>query len=271
MVKKNIKKYFSKSAATYDENAAMQSAIEDKLIGMMSDTMTATDALDLGAGTCSGALKLIDRFDIDRLTVCDIAHGMMTYAKKKNEQCSSVMDYVTADMEHLPFKENMFDLVYSSSAAHWVPDIWRLFNSARGLLKENGTFCFSAFGDDSLQELRAAFEEAYIKAGLEPREHVNRFHPFHEIVLKLKQAGFNSMTTEIEKVKVSYESVMDLLRSLKGIGSHMVYASSDDKNSRTRYLGKSFLRDVIEIYEKNCMKNDKVFATYNIYYFIVKE
>ena len=283
MSKTKLKKHFSKSAETYDANASLQKYIEDKLIGKLIDTKIITGrVLDVGAGTGSGARKISRTFPETSVIACDIAYGMMRYAKVESgmdkvllnssppsrggdkgvgEINNYSIEYVTADMESLPFKKNTFDVVYSSSAVHWLNDLNKLILRVKEILNDDGLFCFSTFGDDTLKELVSSFNAAYNAANIRKREHVNRFSSLNEIILMLTRAGFNNIKTEVEVKKMGYPNARELLKSLKAIGSHK---SSDS----ARFLGKDFLHNVFNAYESNFQKNGGTFATYVVYYFI---
>lgn len=265
MNKDRTKKYFSKSASTYDNHADLQKYIKDRLIEKLltKDISKHETILDIGAGTASGARKLKETYPDAFATASDIAHGMMKHAKKNTQGGDSTIEFVTADMERLPFKDNSFDLVYSSSAAHWVNDLKRLFMRTDEIVKDNGVFCFSTFGKKTLRELKICFDMAYEKSSKDSREHLNRFTPLEEIIIDLNRSGFNDISVEVEKKKMYYHDLSDLLKKLKAIGSHTTDAN-------TRYLGKDFIKLASEIYEQNFSEDQKVYATYVVYYLICR-
>jgi malonyl-CoA O-methyltransferase len=264
LVKANVKRHFSKSAVTYDENASLQRQIEDRLIGKVTAAdLKPAKILDIGAGTGSGAKKLRAVYPDSKVFACDIAHGMMKYAKGPDSDERDGLFFLTADMESLPFKGDTFDIVYSSAAAHWLVEPQDLFFDAKRILKGDGVFCFSTFGPYTLYELNKSFDDAYKESNKEPSEHVNRFTPFEEVILKLRRAGFDDIKAEVEEKKITYPKVIDLLKSLKAIGSHRTDTSSG-------YLGREFLKRVFDIYEKNFKENNDIFATYIVYYFVCR-
>jgi malonyl-CoA O-methyltransferase len=265
LIKAKAKKHFSKSALSYDKNAELQKYMEDKLIGkLVSAGMSAESILDIGAGTGGGALKLYGIHPQANVTACDIAHGMMKHARHCNTTREKAIKLITADMEYLPFKEGMFDIVYSNAAVHWAEDLGRLFGEAKKALKPGGVLCFSTFGQNTLEELVYSFDEAYLDIKKERRDHVNRFASLDEVIIKLKRAGFNDIAIEVEKKRLYYQNVKDLLKKLKAIGSHR-------NDLDIRFLGRDFFNGVFDIYEKNFKENDKIYATYVVYYLVCKE
>lgn len=261
MVKNRAKRHFSKSAATYDEHAALQRDIEDKLIQKFTPYVTEPGMiLDIGAGTCAGSKKLSEVYPASSVVASDIAHGMMKHARRSSDECA-LFGHVTADMERLPFKADTFDVIYSSAAAHWGIDQRELFERVNTILKAGGTFCFSTFGADTLPELDRSFSEAYRVSGIEAKRHVNKLAPFDEIVIELSRAGFCSIKSEIEERRVTYPDVKALMRSLKAIGSHRTDGGSG-------FLGRRLLDRMISAYEKEFGTDDGIYATYVVYYFI---
>jgi malonyl-CoA O-methyltransferase len=264
-MKEKIKKYFSKSALTYDKNASLQRYLGDKLIAkLVSANKAPQNILDIGAGTACDSVKLSNICPNAKIVVCDIAHGMMKYAKRRSIEITDQLGIVTADMEHLPFAEDQFDVVYSNAAMQWVDDIRKVFVNTKKILKNGGTFCFSTFGPYTLDELDCSFDETYKYFKKERMDHINKFIPFEEIILELRKAGFAEITAEVEKKTITYKNVKELFKSLKSIGSH-----KDDLNKGL--MGKEFLHKVFEIYESKFKKDDGIYATYVVYYFTCTE
>lgn len=264
-MKEKIKKFFSKSALTYDENATLQRYLGDKLIKkLISTDIDPKNILDIGAGTACDSVKLSEIYPSAKLVVCDIAHGMMKYVKRRCDDNNDPLGIVTADMEHLPFAEDKFDVIYSNAALQWVDDIRKVFSDTQKILKEGGRFCFSTFGPYTLDELHVSFDETYKYFNKERSEHINKFAPFEKIIFELRKADFHDITAEVEKKVVTYKNVKDLLKSLKAIGSH-----KDDLNKGL--MGKDFLNKVFEIYESKFKKDGGIYATYIVYYFTCTE
>jgi SAM-dependent methyltransferase len=61
---------------------------------------------------------------------------------------------VLADEELIPFEEGTFDLVISNLALHWVNDLPGVLTQIRRVLKPDGLFLASMFGEETLWELR---------------------------------------------------------------------------------------------------------------------
>ena len=59
-----------------------------------------------------------------------------------------------ADEEDLPFEDGEFDLVISNLNLHWVNDLQGCFQRINQILKPDGVFLASLFGDQSLLELQ---------------------------------------------------------------------------------------------------------------------
>ena len=73
---------------------------------------------------------------------------------------------------------------------------------------------FTTFGPDTLIELRRAWHAA------DDRPHVHGFLDMHDLGDMLMRAGFADPVLDVERLTLTYDEVMDVLRDLKRLGAH---------------------------------------------------
>lgn len=166
---------------------------------------------------------------------------------------------VIADDEFLPFKEGSFDLIVSSLNFQHVNLIPQFLLQVKNLLKPNGIFIASFFGEENLSELaHSIFEtENEIYGGISPR-----MPPTIEVKTAahlLQKAGFKSPISDFEKIEVSYENPLKLLRDLKMMGQ----GNALNKRSR-RFFTKNFLQQLCKKYIEKYSDEDGVKASFEI-------
>lgn len=90
------------------------------------------NALDVGCGTGLSTIALQEI--AEHVTGTDNSHEMITVAQVKNEE---KIPYFHAPAEHLPFKDQSFDLLTICGAINWI-DRTQFFPEAKRVLKEKG-------------------------------------------------------------------------------------------------------------------------------------
>lgn len=123
-----------------------------------------------------------------------------------------------ADEEHLPYGENIFDLILSAGSLHWVNDLPGAMIQIRRVLKKDGLFMAMLPGGETLKELRESLEKAEIKVtgGVSPR--VSPFLDVRDAGALLQRTGFAMPVADSELLTVHYAAPIDLLHDLRGMG-----------------------------------------------------
>lgn len=101
--------------------------------------------LDLGSGAgndCFVARAVVG--DNGKVTGLDMTEPMI---RKARENCSKLgyenVEFVSGDIEEMPFNANEFDVVISNCVLNLVPDKSKAFNEIFRVLKPGGHFCVS--------------------------------------------------------------------------------------------------------------------------------
>lgn len=167
---------------------------------------------------------------------------------------------VLCDEEFLPFRDGSIDLVVSALALQFVNDLPGALIQIRRALKPDGLFMATLAGGQTLFELREALltAEEEIEGGASPR--VLPFADVRECGGLLQRAGFALPVADSEMVKVTYKSLVDLMRDLRGMGATNIL-----KARTRRPLKRATLARAAKVYsEKFAAKGGRIEATFEL-------
>jgi malonyl-CoA O-methyltransferase len=120
---------------------------------------------------------------------------------------------VCADAGLLPLADASVDLIVSNLMLQWCnPDA--VFAEFRRVLAPHGLLSFSAFGPDTLRELRTAWDQ------VDSHSHVHHFIDMHDLGDALVRAGFASPVLDVERYVLKYLTVRKVAEDLKATGAH---------------------------------------------------
>jgi len=209
--------------------------------------------LDAGVGTGEAVAPLMRRYKKSRLVVLDLSERMLAKATCHGSLLRKP-ELVCADIEHLPFCEDSFELIFSSLTLQWCNDLQATMADILRVLKPGGLLMFSTFGPDTLKELRSCWSQ------IDDAVHVNEFTDMHDVGDGLLQAGFADPVMEAETITVNYESIDKLMADLRGIG-----ANATAEGGRAGLTAPSVLTKLRQAYE--IYRVDKLLpASYEVVY-----
>jgi malonyl-CoA O-methyltransferase len=245
-----IRRSFDRAAAGYDQAAALQRRVADRLMRVVDGAPPRI--LDAGCGTGYGTAALMARFPQATLFAFDLAPGMLAATRARVPQAPSTC----ADVQALPFADACMDMVWSSLMLQWCNRTDLAFADVHRCLASGGRFVFSTFGPETLRELRESFADG--------RTHVSRFSAAEELRTQLAAAGFADIRIEIAEEQLYYPDVRSLMLELKAIGAHNATAG------RARGLtGRHGWQAMLANYERH--RSDKgLMATYELFYVSVR-
>ncbi len=254
-----VRRAFDRAADSYEQFAVLQNEVCNRLLEKLEIVNIAPEfILDAGAGTGWAIPTLFERYRKAQVVALDLSENML---KKSGERGGFFRSphLVCADIEHLPFANNSFDLVYSSLSLQWCNDLNAALLEAKRVLKPDGLFVFSTFGPDTLKELRYSWSK------VNEISHVNQFIDMHDIGDALLHDGFAEPVMEAEILTLTYDTVDEIMHDLKAIGAN-VTAEPEKGNQAVKGLSaKSTLQTVRREYER-FRQNDLLPATYEIIY-----
>nr|MBA3755446.1 malonyl-ACP O-methyltransferase BioC [Nitrosomonas sp.] len=216
--------------------------------------------VDAGSGTGYGSQQLAKRYPASQLIAVDIAWAMLSYARPETAWWQRLLplqqrtDYVCADIEQIPFKNESVGMIWSNLAFQWCNDLEHTFAEMHRILRTDGLLMFSTFGPDTLKELRQSF------AQVDTFSHVNRFIDMHDIGDLLVHNGFSTPVMDMEYITLTYPDVMSVMRDLKAIGAHNVLLGR-----RQGLTGKNLWKKAADQYEK-LRRDGKLPATFEVVY-----
>lgn len=259
--KKQLRTAFERAANSYDQAAVLQREISNRMLARLEYIKYRPDVIiDAGSGTGYGSQQLAKRYPNSQLIAVDIAWAMLSHARPNTAWWQRLLplqqrtDYVCADIEQIPFKNESVGMVWSNLALQWCNDLEHTFAELHRILRTDGLFMFSTFGPDTLKELRQSFAQA------DTFSHVNRFIDMHDIGDLLVHNGFSTPVMDMEYITLTYSDVIGVMRDLKAIGAHNVL-----QGRQQGLMGRNKWQKAINAYEK-LRRDGKLPATFEVVY-----
>lgn len=257
LVTEYVRRAFSNSASHYDALSGMQYEIGRELISKIELPLTPSlnkeggdvkppCMVDIGMGTGKLTNRLAVSFSEAKVIGLDLADGMVAQAKRTYETFQSVQGNATA----LPFPDGHFDLAFSNLAYQWVEDISAAFKETYRVLKPDGKFYATIFGERTLAELFESLEHSGTGRSF------RRLHSRETIEAALQAAGFRDIEISVEMTKTQFETMSGLLRWLKDIGANVL--------NRKTYLGPRHLHKAGEYYQQHFSGRWGVAASFEV-------
>jgi ubiquinone/menaquinone biosynthesis C-methylase UbiE len=172
----------------------------------------ARQVLDVGCGTGAMAVAAAGRWPSVVVDGVDASDGMLAIARRElDERPKRVRDrvrYAQGYADRLPFDDGTFDVVLSAFVLQLVPSRPRALREMRRVLRPGGRLAYVRWlqGDTTLAA-DAAYDEALVAAGLEPRDTAND-HPDlaspGAAVAQLRNAGFRGVAARIDRLEHAF-------------------------------------------------------------------
>lgn len=262
--KSRVRDSFDRAAETYDAAAVLQKFVRTEMLSRLDlVAMQPTRILDAGCGTGHASAALMKKYPKAELVSLDLALGMLRKTQSVNASFANRIKRVfgqaqqnllCADVEQLPLADASVDMIFSNLAIQWCNDLDAAFAGMHRVLRTDGLLTFSTLGPDTLKELRAASKTDAARVS------VSRFFDMHDIGDALVRAGFSAPVLDVERVVLTYENAIDVMRDLKAIGAH------NAADGRGRGLqGRDFLKKITANYEQ-FRREDKLPATFEVVY-----
>lgn len=165
-----------------------------------------------------------------------------------------------AGLDPLPLEEGTFDLAVSAFELHWANDPLGQLVQLRRALRPDGLMMAVLFGGRTLHELRASLAEAEVETtgGLSPR--VAPMGEVRDLGALLQRAGFAMPVADTERLSVSYETPLHLMRELRAMGETSVLTGR-----RRQPLRRETLARACSVYAENFPAADgRIAATFEL-------
>jgi len=210
--KRQVAQHFSRAAQSYDRAASIQQRAVTALLHKLP--ALSGHWLDIGCGT-GVALPHLRLKGANRVTGIDLAEGMLEAAASHADPQT---DLLLADADDLPLPDCSADGVISSLMLQWSEAPEETLKEWRRVMKPGSRIAIATLLPGTQRELQQAW------GAIDDRPHVNEFEAPERLNHALTQAGFTDIVFEQDCLTEYYDSVPDLLRSLKAIGATNVNA-----------------------------------------------
>jgi malonyl-CoA O-methyltransferase len=245
---KQVRRAFSRAAASYDAAAHVQRNAQARLLeslDYLDDPALARKppqrVLDLGCGTGAASVALQKRWPKAQILSMDLALPMLQHTRaacKRWNPFVQVPQPLCADARALPLAEGSVDVIFSNLCLQWVEDLGAVLNGFRRALRPQGLLLFSTFGPETLWELRNAF--AYADAA----PHVSPFVDIAGMGDALVNAGFFQPVVDREEDITHYPQLTALMHELRALGATNALA-----NRRSSLTGRGRFAAAATAYE----------------------
>lgn len=209
-----VQRAFERAAERYDSAAGIQRLICKQLLARLGslteDSWQPERWLDAGCGTGYALPLLQARYPNAAAIALDLATAML-------ERTGGQWPRIAADIEQLPLGNRSINLFWSSLTVQWC-ELARVLAEARRVLRPGGRLAMATLGDDTFHELRAAF------AGVDKHRHTISFHTPAEVNALASQAGFAACTVHRHTEIAYFDTLRELLRSVKTVGANQLGA-----------------------------------------------
>ena len=241
LAKQQIARQFSRAAGTYDLAAQLQNEMASQLIDAIPADLKGT-LVELGCGT-GWALEQIAMLDRFELTAFDIAPGMIEVAQQRVPSAT----FHCCDLEETTLPDHWADLIFTSSSIQWC-DTTTALREIKRIGKPGGYFLGSTFGPGTFAELRSAWQAAG-----DQQSRVHDFDSCDTIESALREQGFTNIAVRAEDHQLEFDSVDDLLQSIKQIG-----ATNASTSRQTGLLGTQRYREFRSVLQQRLELNGKL-------------
>lgn len=259
--RRQVRSSFDRHADEYEEYAQVQRWVADQLMRLQElGGGSPRSLLDIGCGTGILLRSLAERYPHALVSGIDLAPGMVTAARAallgRNDA-----EIRVGDAEQLPYADERFQLVVSTSTYQWLEQLSTAFGEVYRVLEAGGVFRFALFGERTLWELKESYRDALNRYDREASDRTHTFLGQPEVVAALAGEGFSEIRVWTELEIEYHPDVPALLRSLKRIGAGN--ASPDKPRSLAE---RRVMLTMMQLYGEKHGKKEGIPATYEVIY-----
>jgi malonyl-CoA O-methyltransferase len=241
-LKPRVAQQFSKASKRYAQAAKIQKEIAE----FTRSAMPSNDGFILDIGCASGEhSKTLGK----KVLGVDLALGMVQQASKNHAQSAVTesadpppwINWINADMDHLPLVSESVDQVFSSMALQWSTRPSDCLSEIFRVLKKEGTACLMFPVEGAFWQIK----HAYAQSGLN-----HTLHPLNteqEWTQAAVHCGFQKVVSSTHRFVDERADFLDLLRTNSKVGAS---ASSNQNGNEITPLSKSRLNTLAERYPK---------------------
>lgn len=248
----SVTERFSKASSSYHQAATVQQQVGRNLLAY-NPIRKSQLTLDLGCGPGTFAPQL-KKFS-EHLIAVDLSAEMLRQCQANEPDVIAIQ----ADAQHLPLPDNSVDLIFSSLAIQWIPNMKSLFDDVYRVLKPGGSMVFTSVCEGSLWQLKKAWRK------VDEFDHVNKFASRVDIERAAKEAKLEKAIGVIRPHTFWYSDIKELFGSIRDVGANTVLGSK-----RKGLIGRQSWQQFSRAYE-SFRTDDGLPLTYQIYYGVVSK
>jgi malonyl-CoA O-methyltransferase len=259
-----VRRHFTRAAPTYSDAAVLAREVERRMLERLDYVkIEPVRIVDAGCGPGAGLRELGLRYPAAQRIGLDATAAMLqgvlgSFTLKERARAffgGTGARLVCADMRAMPLADGACDMVWSNFGLAFAGEPQAALREFSRVLKPGGLLMFSAYGPDTLRELRAAFAAAGTHA------HVHDFADMHDLGDMLAGSGFATPVMDMEMLTLTYDSVAALARDLRASGQTNALAA------RHRGLtGKHAWRRMLAAYERMRQHDGRLPASFEVVY-----
>ncbi len=199
--------------------------------------------MDAGCGSGRLTAKLIERLPHGEVVGVDLSRNMLTQAAEHLRNFAGRIEFVQADLAHLPF-DSEFDVIFSTASFHWVLDHEALFRSLARALKPGGRIEAQCGGGPNLENIHRRVKtlmdtpkyRRFFASWTYPWE----FGDAETTAERMRNAGFVNVQTSLEAASFRLGSVEEYREFMGPVILRPYMNAIDDEGLR-----QDFLEDIV--------------------------
>jgi len=121
---------------------------------MLDATEVGTDTILLDVGCGSGGSSELAKERGAEVHGIDVAEGLLSFAIQRVPEGI----FQVADIEHLPYEDNMFDVIYAANSLQYSEDRIAALHELKRVCKPNGRIIAGLFGQPEKVDFRIVFK-----------------------------------------------------------------------------------------------------------------
>lgn len=233
-----IKRRFNRAASTCENHDVLQREVQQELLQRLDFYLEKPEVVvDIGAGTGQGTALLKKRYPKATVIALDLSLAMLR-ASHKHRSRWRPFRCVAGNAAALPLPDRSADVLHANLCFQWSDKLFDLFKELNRVLKPGGFLVFSAFGPDTLKELRAAW------AAADDQPHVGQFLDMHDMGDRMLHAGIHNPVLDISRYTLTYDTPHGLFQDLQGLG-----ATNASAHRRRTLTGKKRFQAMLDAYD----------------------
>ncbi|WP_419811576.1 methyltransferase domain-containing protein [Bacterioplanoides sp.] len=259
--KKQVARQFSRAAASYDQAATIQQQAIEQLLTFLPNKPNNDLGhwLDIGCGT-GAAFKPLLNAGIRHVTGVDLAEGMLQFAQQQFSQSPQIqqLEFIQADADVLPFHDGSKQGIFSSLMLQWSENPLHTLHEWQRVLAPGSTLAIATLLPGTQQELSDAWHQ------IDERPHVNQFVEKQRLLGICEQLNLEVISQHQTCLTEHYDSLTELLRSLKAIG-----ATNVNSGRKSGLGGRAALRLLDQFYPRD--EHGKLPVSYQVLWLVLRK